>query len=459
MRCKFIIFLLVSLLFTSCMRGELAVSSTKDSKESSTENEISTSKEDLSTETASEETDTSSEDSATILAETTSKSLEEESGHDKSSEEETSNSIEETTTLAEDYPTAGEGTALGEEATVQTSGENIESTSKAGETVADTNNSDEEITDKPYIDKVYIRGVKREDLANVLVIDDKNIFLHDKNKGRLKKFMSFNFKPIAVNRVYPILLASNKDTVFLYDLRTGTRVEIFVWKDIKLLNAMWSKDGRTLAFTIYYKEYDKYVVYTYDLETASLRAISMGKASGYVFSNDGKKLIITEKNLKKSTAKYEFKLKKCEIGKDIRTIYKLDSSSGSIYTINDYGMEDDDKAYVILRVYDGEEDLSNSYIYDFADGEMETIISFSDIYESYMNRYSVDTDIKAVYSQLGKWYFPMVEFCESDDSIYISDGLNYFYYPHKMVSGEGEIGKYKSINTVLWLDDYFGESN
>ncbi len=298
---------------------------------------------------------------------------------------------------------------------------------------------------------VYEGDIKAEKESPLVLVKGNTLFTFDfknENINELKK-IDFDFYPNSINSVVPILVGQDEEGVFTYGIINDEKKYFFICPDIELRSCLWSNNGENLVFNLHYKEFDKNVIYIYNRLDESIVAVDMADNSNYCWSYDDSSLLISQKTYKKSSDKYEFRLNRCELGKSVRTVYKVDGANGNVYPLINYASEVDDKAYILLRIYD-ENDISSTYVYDFNKDELESYMAFDEAYDIFMERYNLDSDICKLYSQLGKWLFPNVIEDKSGKEAYISDGISFFYYPDKTSRGEVEIGNYKHIIYTNW---------
>ncbi len=323
-------------------------------------------------------------------------------------------------------------------------------TSRESTTISSISES-EEITESSIEIITEERNQEEEKNFPVILVKGNTLFTFDVQNESINEFkkIDFDFYPNSINSVVPILVGQDEDSIYLYNIINDEKNPFFVCKNVELRSPLWSKDGNNLVFNVYFKDHDKNVVYIYNRIDESIVAVDMADNSNYCWSDDGNSLLISQKSYKKSIDKYEFRLNKCELGKSIKTIYKVDAANGNIYPLINYANEADDKAYTLLKIYD-ENDLSSTYVYDFKKDELESYMVFSEAYDTFMNRYTLDNDILKLYSQLGKWLFPNVIEDENGEEVYISDGITFFYYPDKTSRGEVEVGNFKHIVYTSW---------
>ncbi len=292
---------------------------------------------------------------------------------------------------------------------------------------------------------------EEEQAYPVVLVRGNTLFTFDVQNESIKEFkkIDFDFYPNSINSVVPILVGQDEESIYLYDILNDEKTPFFVCENVELRSPLWSNDGENLVFNVYYKDFDKSVVYIYNRIDESTVAVDMADTSNYCWSDDGSSLIISQKSYKKSIDKYEFRLNKCELGKSVKTIYKVDGANGNIYPLINYANAVDDKAYILLKIFD-ENDVSNTYVYDFEKDELESYMVFNEAYDTFMARYALDEDILSLYSQLGKWLFPNVIEGKDGEDAYISDGITFFYYPDKTSRGEVEVGNFKHIVYTSW---------
>ncbi len=462
MKCKIFLLIFISIILSSCVNGGDIAEKSKEQINKIEESTLDKANEEAHTSSIKSENNTIKEEVTTkpstkddALSEDTieSSDIDTENIEDKNRREDI---LEESASESEKKEVNQE-LSSGDEGLVSAEIERLKD-DELGENKSESNltesaeDGSSELVEESELDKRIKSIVNKEDIASAIIVDDVELFLHDISDENIMSFIELDFVPAAINKVRPLILGSKSDSVFIYDIRQNTKKEIFLWENTQLIKAAWNNDGSVVVFNIHYIDEEKYVSYAYDIENETLTAISMGKVSDYAFSVDSKYLLIAEKNFKKSTGKYEFNLKKCELLTVLKSIYKVQGNKGQISIINNELTADDDKTYLLLKVYD-EENITNAYIYDYDLDEMQTIISFSDMYKLYMDRYSLDNNIKSVYAQLGKWVFPDIVFSEADNAAYINDGISYFYYPNGSINGESEIGKYDLIQPVEWMDE------
>ncbi len=290
---------------------------------------------------------------------------------------------------------------------------------------------------------------KEESSFDILLIDNNEIIAYDTLTGKKTVIdeVEYDIRTGAINAYLPIVIVADDSSVYLYNPFTKEKEEFFKSTEITLEYCTWSKDGKYAALSIGYPKDSKWVSYVYDLENDIVTAISEGKSAGMTWEGDT--LIIIKEN--QFNDKNQLQILKYTVDNGVKTVYKYNVDDSDIRVLNDYALGG--KAFAVIdgAKYDKP---SSGLAYKFSDNYVSRFNSYNKFYEDYMDSVNVDKHIKSLYSQLGRWKFPVIKVKDDNKSVYISDGTFIFYYPQALVYGETEIGNYEGVKVINWQDSF-----